>query len=542
VTRPVLTVPRRTAAAAVLTAVGLLAAACGSGGDSAGSASGTGGGGRSGGTLTVAVGSDAGCVDPQQVASNDTIYSLRQVVDSLTDQDPATGKIVPWLAQSWDVSPDATTFTFHLKPGATFSDGSPVDAAAVKAGFDAVPHLGALASLASGYLAGYTGTTVVDDLTAMVAFAQPNAQFLQATSTFSLGIVSPATAALSPQQRCSQGVVGSGPFVLSHYVQNQSITLTKRAGYAWGSSLWKKQGEAYLDKVVFKVVPEAGVRTGSLSSGQVDAIGSVGLADESALKASGVQLESRANPGAVFNLGLNNSRPLVQDAAVRQAIRLAVDRREIVKTVFPTGTQPATSILAHTTPGYTDLGADLTTDAKKAEQLLTQAGWTPGRGGIRQKNGTPLRLTVVWFANAATNQPALELVQQQLRAVGIDVALKQLPISSLASALQGGDFDAAWGNVTRADPDILRSQYSTKGANFYRLPAGQLDTVLTQQAAAPDATQRQQFVQQAQQLIVQNAYVVPVVELQTELGVSKSVHDLAFEASSRIQLHDTWKE
>ncbi|WP_327186879.1 ABC transporter substrate-binding protein [Streptomyces sp. NBC_01334] len=529
--------PRWAALAALVTG-SLLLSACSSSGS--GSSSGEGGSPKSGGTLTFAVGSDAGCVDPQQVGSNDTIYSLRQVVDSLTDQDPKTGKIVPWLAKSWDVSADTTTFTFHLRSGVTFSDGTPLTAQVVKDNFDAVPKLGALATLAQGYLSGVESTTAVDPLTVRVKFKQPNAQFLQATATHSLGIESSASVRRSPQEKCSKGVVGSGPFVLNGYVQNQSITLAKRAKYAWGSSLWTKQGEAYLDKLVFKVVPEAGVRTGSLQSGQVDAIGSVGRANEAALKGGAVNLQARANPGVVFNLGLNNSRPLFKDAKVRQAILFAIDRQQIVDAVFPTGTEAATSILAHTTPDYTDLGSDLTFDAAKAKSLLESAGWKAGSDGVRAKDGKKLSLTVKWFANAATNQPALELIQQQLKAVGVEVVLKQLQIAQFSPTLQSGDFDAVWGNVTRADPDILRSSYSTLLANFYHLPAGPLDTALTQQAATTDAAKRKQLVTQAQQLIVQNAYVVPVVELQTQLGVAKKVHNLDFEASSRIQLHDTW--
>ncbi|WP_405721199.1 ABC transporter substrate-binding protein [Streptomyces sp. NBC_01537] len=531
---------RWTAPAALVTAAVLSLSACSS---SSGSSSGSGGDGgqaKAGGTLTFAVGSDAGCVDPQQVGSNDTIYSLRQIVDSLTDQDPRTGKIVPWLAKSWDISSDATTFTFHLRSGVTFSDGSPLTAQVVKDNFDAVPKLGALGVLAEGYLSGLQSTTVVDPLTVRVKFGQPNAQFLQATSTHSLGIESSASAKESPQEKCSKGVVGSGPFVLKSYVQNQSINLAKRGKYAWGSSLWTKKGEAYLDKLVFKVVPEAGVRTGSLQSGQVDAIGSVGKANEAALKGGRVNLQQRANPGVVFNLGLNNSRPLLKDTKVRQAIGFAIDRQQIVDAVFPTGTQPATSILAHTTPDYADLGPDLTFDAAKAKSLLDSAGWKAGSDGIRSKNGTRLRLTVKWFANAATNQPALELIQQQLKAVGVDVVLKELQITQFAPTLQSGDFDAVWGNVTRADPDILRSSYSTKLSNFYHLPASGLDSALSQQAATTEAAKRKQLVDQAQQLIVQNAYVVPVVELQTQLGVAEKVHNLDFDASSRIQLHDTW--
>ncbi|GII23205.1 ABC transporter substrate-binding protein [Planosporangium mesophilum] len=524
------------AAAAALATAALALSACGSSGDT-----GATGGPRSGGTLTFAVGSDAGCLDPQQVGSNDTIYSLRQVVDSLTDQDPATGTIVPWLAEKWEISADARTFTFHLRSGATFSDGTPVNAQAVKDTFDAATKLGPKAALAVGYLSGYAGTKVVDDSTAEVSFIQSNAQFLQASSTFSLGLVSSASANKAPDQRCTEGIVGSGPFMLDKYVPNQSITLSRRSGYRWGSSLWKKSGEAYLDKLVFTVIAEAGVRSGSLQSGQVDAIGAVGLADESALKAGGMRLQTRANPGVVFNLGLNNSRPLFKDAAVRRALQVAIDRQQIVETIFPTGSKPATSVLAHTTPSYSDLYATLAFDAAKAKSLLDAAGWVPGADGIRAKGGTRLSFAITWFANAATNQPTLELIQQQLKAVGVEVTLKQLQIAQITQVQQSGDFDALWGNLTRADPDILRTLYSTQLANPYRLAPSDLDRVLTDQAATTDATKRQELVKQAQDLIVSNAYVVPVVELTTELGVRRNVHDLTFEASSRIQLHDTWK-
>ncbi|MFF3588880.1 ABC transporter substrate-binding protein [Streptomyces sp. NPDC002387] len=530
----------RTSRWAVLTALvttSVVLTACGSGGGDSGSGAGQ---PTSGGTLTFAVGSDAGCVDPQQVASNETIYSVRQIVDSLTDQDPKTGTIVPWLAKSWDVSSDATTFTFHLRSGVTFSDGSKLTAQVVKDNFDAVPKLGALGTLAEGYLSGVKSTTVVDPLTVKVTFSQPNAQFLQATSTHSLGIESSASVKRTPQQKCSDGVIGSGPFVLKQYVQNQSITLAKRTGYAWGSSRWSKKGEAYLDKLVFKVVPEAGVRAGSLQSGQVDAISSVGKANEAALKGGQVTLQRRANPGVVFGLGLNNSRPALKDTRVRQAIVSAVDRQQIADTVFPTGTQAATSVLAQTTPDYTSLASDLTSDAAKAKALLDLSGWKMGSDGIRTKDGKKLSLTVKWFPNASTNQPALELIQQQLKAVGVEVVLKQLQVTQFAPTLQSGDFDAVWGNVTRADPDILRSSFSTKLANFYHLPASSLDTALSEQAATVDAAKRRQLVTQAQQSLVQNAYYVPVVELQTQLGVAKKVHDVNFDASSRIQLHDTW--
>ncbi|MEV6218357.1 ABC transporter substrate-binding protein [Nocardia sp. NPDC051833] len=518
--------------------VSLFAGGCGTGAQQGGEA----GPPRSGGTLRFSVASDAGCVDPQQVGSSDTLYSLRETVDSLTDQDPETGKTVPWLAESWEVGSDARAFTFRLRRDATFSDGTPVNAQVVKANFDAIPKLGALAILSKGYINGYVGTEVVDEYTARITFEQPNAQFLQATSTAALGLVSAASAEKTPQQRCSDGVIGSGPFVLSKYVPNQSITIAKRAGYAWGSPLWTKTGEAYLDTIEFTVIPESGVRAGSVQSGQIDVAAGLGRADEAGLKAAGISLLTRSHPGAVFNLGLNNSRPILQDAQVRRAIQTAVDRRQIVEAVFASGTVPATGILSHTTPGYTDLSADLAFDAARSTSLLDAAGWRPGGDGIRQKDGARLSLNVVWFNNSQNTRAALELVQQQLKAVGVELQLRELQVTQFPQLIGSGDFDGLWGgDLSRADPDCLRTLYSTQQVNAYRLPPSELDGLLTAQAAETDQAERQPIVERAQQLVVRNAYVIPVVELETVLAAGPTVHGLTFESSSRTRLHDTWR-
>jgi peptide/nickel transport system substrate-binding protein len=524
--------------AGLFAAAAVLLAACGGGAAPAGGADpGT---PQPGGTLRFAVSSDSGCVDPQQVGSNDTIYSLRQIVDSLTDQDPQTGELRPWLATAWESNADATAYTFTLRDGVTFSDGTSLDAAAVKANFDRVPDLGARGSLPKGYLAGYTGTTVESPTRFTVSFSQPNVQFLQGTSTHSLGILSPATVVESDDARCAS-VMASGPFVIDSYVRNESITLTKRAGYSWGASLWTHPGEAYLDRIEFRIVPESGVRVGSLQSGEVDAIGNIGQQDEAPLTAAGAQLIARANPGVPYSISFNLSKPIVSEPAVREAISLAINRPEVVSTVYTSETVAATSSLASSTPAYADQSALLGFDAAHAGSTLDAAGWALGPDGIRTRNGQPLSIELTWYSNAASNRPTLELIQQQLRAVGIDLQLRERRIADSASVQQSGDFTASWGNLTRADPDILRSQYSTAGNNFYRLPPGPLDGLLAEQAAQPDEAARAATVAQAQQLLAENYYTAPVVELTTVLGVGASTHDVKFDASSRIYLHDAWK-
>lgn len=153
----------------------------------------------SGGTLRVAFDGDITCADGQQVGNNSALNVSRQLTDSLTDQDPETGEIVPWLAESWDVSDDSTTFTFHLRDGVSFADGTEFNAQSVKDNFESIVDLGAKSSLGSTYLAGLDGIDTPDDNTVTVRFSEPNAQFLQASSTMTLGFYAPSTSRRPPR-------------------------------------------------------------------------------------------------------------------------------------------------------------------------------------------------------------------------------------------------------------------------------------------------------------------------------------------------------
>ncbi|WP_072803886.1 ABC transporter substrate-binding protein [Rhodococcoides yunnanense] len=496
----------------------------------------------SGGTLRYGLSGAPTCSDPAQSGTNQTIYVVRQIVDSLTDQDPETGEITPWLADSWEVSPDASSFTFTLKDGATFSDGTPVDAEAVKANFDSIVNVlgGAKAALAASYLSGYTGTTVVDPLTARVDFSGPNAQFLQATSTAQLGIQSPETVAQPAEARCLGTNIGSGPFTYADYQQDKSVTLAKRAGYSWGSAAFGHEGEAYLDKIEFTVVPESGVRTGSLSSDQLDAVSDALPQDAPQIEATGGQILTTSNPGIPFGFQPNVTRGVLQDPEVRKALVPAINRQELVDTVLGSDFKPATSTLASKTPGYTEL-ADVTYDPEKAKSILDAAGWVPGADGIREKDGQKLSFKVLFSAVFAGNQAILELTQQQLRDVGVDLQL-ELVSNSEATARQGTkDYDSTYYNSTRADGDILRTTFAVDGRNLNaRGPIPELDALLTQELATTDTTERNEIIEQAQQQVLDNGLWIPTIELSQAIGAGPNVQDLKFEASARLQFFDTW--
>ncbi|MGC0366086.1 peptide/nickel transport system substrate-binding protein [Rhodococcus sp. 27YEA15] len=497
---------------------------------------------QSGGILRYGLSQAPTCADPGQAGTNQTVYVARTVVDSLTDQSPETGEIKPWLAKSWEISPDASSFTFHLRDDVTFSDGTPLTADSVKKTFDSVKDLGPNASLAKSYLSDYTGTDVVDSHTAKINFSGPNVPFLQATSTPQLGILADSTTALTSDQRCiGDAVIASGPFVYSSWQQDKSASITKRSGYNWGSDVFDHQGEAYLDGVDFTVVPESGVRAGSLASGQLDAVSDALPQDAAQVEGAGGRILTRPNPGTTFAFQPNVSRGVLADQAVRQAIIPAINRQELVDTVLDPSFFPATSPLAHTTPLYKDQSDIVTYDPDKSAKLLDAAGWTNGSDGIREKDGQKLSFKVMFGAQFAGNQAILELAQQQLRKVGVDLQLDLVSSGESTARTNSGDYDASYGNSTRADADILRTTFGLDGRNTNRRTADpELDKVLTEQLSATDNDKRSELVATAQKLIVERGYSIPTIELSQAVGAASKVQDLKFEASSRLQFYDTW--
>lgn len=492
---------------------------------------------HSGGTIRIAMDSDPFCLDPQQAGSGVALGIGRQLVDSLTDQDPATGAMVPWLAQKWTVSDDARTFTFFLRPNVTFSDGAPLDANAVKANFEAIQALGGKAMLARTYLAGLASVTVINPLAVSFTFKEPNAQFLQATSTMSLGLLSPASLSHTPEQKCQGHISGSGPFVLKNFVQNQGYSLTRRDDYNWPSVLAKHQGPAYLAGVDFKIVPEPGVRFGSLVSGQIDVAVGILAQDEALLKQRDIPMIDRTSPGIAFGLYPNESRPPLNELAVRQAITKGINRSEL-KNVLSQFQRPADSTLAITTPDRTAQPDLLAYDPKGARKGLEDAGWTLGPDGIYQRNNQRLSVQVDFWQFG----PVLELAQQQLRAVGIDLRLNKATPGAIGVKFVDHSYELSYFNLTRADPDVLRVIFGAANQNINVTPDTALQALLENAATATTADKRKALVADVSRRIIEQGHAIPLFDQSIVAGHSKKVHALQFEASTRLQLYDTWLE
>lgn len=491
---------------------------------------------RHGGVLRVAFDGDPNCIDPQQAGNNTALNVGRQLVDSLTDQDPQSAEILPWLAERWEVSDDSRQFTFHLREGVTFADGSPLDAAAVKANLEAIVALGAQAQLAGTYLAGLESVQVSGPLSVRITFKQANAQFLQASSTMSLGLLAPATLKRSAEERCQGALIGSGPFTVQRFEHNKVVRIDARPDYAWPSSLAEHQGRAWLDAIEFHILPESGVRLGSLLSAQIDVNTSVPVQDEAVLEAQGVPSINRPNPGIVFNLTPNVSRPPLDELAVRQALNKAIDRRQF-QGVISRYQQPASSVLASSTPYYQDLSDHLGYDPEGAGKLLDAAGWLKGADGWRQRDGKRLSLALDYW-QATT--PVLELVQQQLRQVGIELRLNKSTIGQVSLQQTSLDYGLWFFNLTRADPDVLRTVFLSSGRNVNVRGPQPLDRLLQDSAASLDPRTRGELIRQASAELLDQGHVIPLVEAATVTAFRDAVRGLHYEASTRLQFYDTW--
>jgi peptide/nickel transport system substrate-binding protein len=484
--------------------------------------------------IVFALKEDPACIDPQQTSVTTSLIVGRQLTDSLLDQNPDTGEIVPWLASEWEVSDDLTSYTFTLRDGVTFSDGTPLTSEVVAANFDAIKGLGAAASLANGYLAGYAGTEVTDDAHFTVNFSAPNVQFQQGATTMSLGILSADTVAQPAEARCAS-IVGTGPFTLDSYTPNDSVEIVRRDGYDWASELREHEGEAYLEKVSFPIITEPSVRTGGLESGEYDVIQDLPYVDEPRFSTPDYRLYAKANPGVPNSFVVNTSRGVLADEKVRQAVTQGLDRDKINVLAGSQSGKAPTSVLTSSTPGYTDLGDVLAYDPDGAKDLLEDDGWTLGSDGIYAKDGQRLSFTVTAFYA----QDVLEAAQIQLKDVGIDLQLKMVSSGDFFGAIASGDYDALGAGLTRTDPDALRTLLSTASPSRWGIVDDpELESLLQEQSQTADAAARQKLVDEIQSIVAEKAYVIPTLET-VQLHASRvGVDGVTFDSASRLHLYD----
>ncbi|WP_122519332.1 TIGR04028 family ABC transporter substrate-binding protein [Pannonibacter phragmitetus] len=479
---------------------------------------------------------------------------LNQITDKLTWQNPETLEIEPWIAESWEINPDYTQFTFKLRPGVTFSDGTALDAAAVAANFEAFGKGKSERKFpVSEVVNNFDRAEVIDDLTVRFHFKKPSAGFLQGTSVIGSGLVSLSTLDRNLDELGDATlIIGSGPFVAVSQETGRELVLKAREDYNWGPKNLAHQGRAHLDGIRYLIVPEDGVRIGALLSGQADFVRQIQAYDEPQVTARGYQIHAAATRGVNNSVVFRPDNPLVADKRVRQALLHATDREGIIKTLFSDNYPAARSIIASSAQGFTDISAKLTYDPAKAAALLDEAGWKLNANGLREKDGKLLELTAYESPPQPQNKATLQLIAQQWGEAGVKFnVLAGDAGSRVQDSLDPQKTPVSPGMVGRADPDVIKSHYHYENRNVLLQTGGvstkvesfrddKLNGLLEAIAAETDPAKRLQLVADVQNYVVDEAYAVPIFEEPQVYGSAPYVKGIQFEAVGRPWFYSAW--
>ncbi len=498
-----------------------------------------------GGELVFGRGHDSVRLDPGHETDGESFKVIDNLYENLVTYADTTTDIVPELAYRWELTPDGLTYTFHLRPGVKFHDGTPLDAEAVLFSLDrqramTPPH--PFHSVGGPYTYWQSmgmddiiaDLKAADDSTVVFTLARRNAPFLANLAMGFAAIVSP-TAARKHGEDFFKFPTGTGPFRFVEWVKDDRIVLERNPDY-WGA-------KPYLDRVVFRSIPENTVRLLALETGEI--AGMDGINAELAKRLEGNQgFTLLKQPGMnVGYLAMNMDKPPFDKLEVRQALNHAVQRDAIVAGLYGGYGTPAVNPMPPTLWGYNRSVVGYGYDPAKAKELLAAAGFPNGfktelwaMTGPRPYMPDPLKVA--------------EAIQSDLKAVGIDATLKTLEWGTYLDQVQGGKHPLCLLGWTgdNGDPDnflyVLLGKASTRlpaqNVAFYR--SDEVDGLLRQAQEESDVAQRTALYEQAQALIHRDAPWVPIAHMTQLFGFRRNVHGFPRHPTGKVRFRSVWIE
>jgi len=507
----------------------------------------------SGGTLVYASGDgEPTCLDPHVGGNYPQALVATQYLESLVSKNK-DGEIIPWLATSWKEADDGLSWEFTLRDDVTFTDGTPLTWEAVAAN---IAHLQNPATASStGYLAlqKVTGVEKVDEHSAKVLLSAPDSALLDSLSQPWLAIESPTALKRSQEVNC-ESPVGTGPFEVTAWDRQQSITLERNKDYDSPPADAGHKGPAYLKKIVWRFLPDSASRYAALRAGTVDVIDNV-QPDTivAAKKDDTIDHLDAPRPGASNRIELNSGKAPFDDERVREAFIRSADVDDAVKSLFFGTAKRSYSALSSVDKlGYSDKSL-FGYDQKAAATLLDEAGWTEKDAeGYRVKDGTRLELDFPVSTNQSipAEQSLFEQIQATAKQAGFKVDLHPLDLSSWYGALAKNDYNLVSAPYTKVGPDVLRILYHSDGtipapsgyfANLAQLKDPKLDALLVQASETSDQDERAALYKQAQQIVLEGYYILPLYDQQNHFLYRADVKGIrALPTVSTPTFYDAW--
>ena len=465
------------------------------------------------GTLIWGMPAETDTLDPHATGGWSTYQITYQIFEGLvkedlTDASAATPALIPGLATSWTISDDGKTYTFSLREGVTFHDGTPFDAEAVKFNFErfwdeSSPNF---YPKAKAFVIAYTkwikSVEVVDPMTVKVTLTAPNYQWLrQGLQSYGQPLmISPASVKEFGNEGVAAHPVGTGPFRFVERDQGVKTVIENNPDY-WGT-------KAILDKVIFRPLQDPATRVNALESGEIHMMTTPPWDEIDRLVEAGFVLTTNQNVPYINYIHLNFNFPPMQDLRVRQAINMAIDREGIAKEIYRNTGRAEYGMLSPGTDAYDPDFKSYSYDPEGAKKLLAEAGYADG-----------LKM-VFEIPQYGTGEIVETWIQRDLQKVGIEVELRKYEWVTYLGKWAGGMTpdvamnEIGWGMSTPAWIGIVArcDTIAPNGQNSGAYCNKNVDALLDEAIVTADPVAAAALYQKANRIIMDDAAFVPVVD------------------------------
>jgi peptide/nickel transport system substrate-binding protein len=517
----------------VLLAGALLSTGGGCGGSGSG-----GGSSASDSVLIYAQPEDPKTLDPINTDIAEAVHVLTNVFDTLVTYDDETTEIVPALAESWEHSEDGLTWTFRLRPGVTFHDGTPLTSEAVKVSLERLTqekHPLAF-DTARPYRSAYAMIDQIetpDESTVVLKLKAPSAILLANLAMFPASIVSP-TALTKLGEKSAEHPVGTGAFKFVEWSRDEKL-VTAAFDEHW-------RGRPKIDQLIFVPVRENATRVQRLSRGEIhlaDSLTPVEL--DSLAKRSELAVQEAVGMNVAY-LAMQTEKPPLDKLDVRRAIYMAIDKRALVKLGYAGHAQPAVSMVPPAMWGYSDAFEVPPYDPPAAKALLEQAARQHGFS-------LPLKLRLSVMNQARPYLPQPQAIQgylkEALAQIGVEVSIDARDVNQHFEHLMAGRHElglAGWFS-DNSDPDnflysLLDSDnISEAGNNLSRYRSERFHELMLAGQKELDTAKRLELYREAQALVAQDLPVVPLVHTSQRAAHVKRLQGFTLHPTGLVRLH-----
>jgi peptide/nickel transport system substrate-binding protein len=384
--------------------------------------------------------------------------AIKLIYEALIKQG-VDGKFYPCLASSWEISDDGMTWTFNLKKGVKFHDGSEFNADVVKWFFKEMRE-----SPSSSYMVQpIKSVTVEDPYTVTLHMEYPDPNLLYNLSSTYMDIPSKEAIEKYGDDFGIKYAVGTGPFMLDEWIMDDRVILKKNPDYKWGTVLSENKGPAKIDRVVMREIKEETTVFMELKSGGVDIVEGVPAIFLEKIKEDKNIYVMQIPSARLIYFGMNVQKEPYTDIKVREAICLAINQEEILEHVFMNvGKAAHTYLIDQLEESKVPEEYKIRYNLDKAKEIMAEVGWKDTDGdGILEKGGEKF-VANLWVENVSIYRKTAEVVQGQLRKLGIDTKITQFDTITYHDRLKKGNQELfidlyGWGNA-----NILEYYFNSK--------------------------------------------------------------------------------